>query len=52
MTSHTIVDSQEMPMDVSLPEFLRNISIQLPDDLMLREGDKVTLKIELERKKP
>jgi hypothetical protein len=50
MTSYTLVDSQEMPIDVSLPEFLRNISAQLPDDLMIREGDQVTLKIELVRK--
>ncbi len=51
MNTYTIVDAQEMPADVSLPEFLRNISIQLPEDLMIREGDKVTLKVELERKK-
>lgn len=51
MNTYTIVDQQEMPADVSLPEFLKNISTQLPDDLMLREGDKVTLRIELERKK-
>ena len=47
---YTIVDSQIMPVDVSLPEFLRNISVQLPEDLMLREGDKVSLKVEIELK--
>lgn len=45
--NYTIVDAQQMPIDVSLPEFLRNISIQLPDDLMIREGDTISLKIEL-----
>lgn len=48
---YTLVDQQEMPADVSLPEFLSNISVQLPEDLMIREGDKITLKVELERKK-
>lgn len=49
--SYAIVDNQEMVVDVSLPEFLRNVSVQLSEELMIREGDKVTLKVELVRKK-
>jgi hypothetical protein len=48
---YTIVDHQEMPLDVSLTDFLYNISAQVPGDLMLREGQTVTLKIKIEDKK-
>ena len=47
LREYTIVDAQTMPVDVSLPEFLRNISVQVPDNLMIREGDTISLKIEL-----
>lgn len=46
----TIVDHQEMPGDVSLADFLKNIAMQAPDHLMIRKGDTVTLKIELQTK--
>lgn len=49
---YIIVDHQVMPVDVSLHDFLYNIASQSPAHLMIREGDVVTLKIELLPKSP
>ena len=49
--SFTIVDQQEMPQDISLKDFLQNIAAQCPDHLMIRQGQKISLKVDLEDKK-